>query len=67
MTTPPHLRANPVLGSALDLRRSQIRTYERVMREHGDAGAVPRRAVPAPGDGGGPRACIESHFAALRL
>jgi cytochrome P450 len=34
--SPPHPRANPVLGSALDLRRSQIRTYERVMREVGD-------------------------------
>jgi cytochrome P450 len=35
-----------VLGSALDLRRSQIRTYERVMREHGD---VVRLAVGPPG------------------
>jgi cytochrome P450 len=43
---PPHPRANPVLGSALDLRRSQIRTYERVMREHGD---VVRLAVGPPG------------------
>ena len=48
MTTaaPPHPRANPVLGSALDLRRSQIRTYERVMREHGD---IVRLAVGPPG------------------
>jgi hypothetical protein len=36
MAAPPHPRANPVLGSALDLRQSQIRTYERAMREHGD-------------------------------
>ena len=33
---PPRPRAHPLLGSALDLRRSQIRTYERVMREQGD-------------------------------
>jgi cytochrome P450 len=46
MAAPPHPRANPVLGSALDLRRSQIRTYERVMREHGD---VVRLAVGPPG------------------
>jgi cytochrome P450 len=43
---PPRPRANPVLGSALDLRRSQIRTYERVMREHGD---VVRLVVGPPG------------------
>lgn len=43
---PPCPRANPLLGSALDLRRSQIRTYERVMREHGD---VVRLAVGPPG------------------
>jgi cytochrome P450 len=43
---PPHPRANPVLGSALDLRRSQIRTYERVMRELGD---VVRLVVGPPG------------------
>ena len=43
---PPHPRANPVLGSAPDLRRSQIRTYERAMREHGD---VVRLAVGPPG------------------
>jgi cytochrome P450 len=38
MTTvaPPRPRANPVLGSALDLRRSRIRTYKRAMLEHGD-------------------------------
>jgi cytochrome P450 len=43
---PPRPRANPVLGSALDLRRSQIRTYERVMREQGD---VARLVVGPPG------------------
>jgi cytochrome P450 len=43
---PPRPRANPVLGSALDLRRSRIRTYERVMREHGD---VVRLVVGPPG------------------
>jgi hypothetical protein len=32
---PPRPRAHPVLGSALDLRRSQIRTYQRAMRERG--------------------------------
>ncbi len=42
----PRPRANPVLGSALDLRRSQIRTYERVMREQGD---VVRLVVGPPG------------------
>ena len=46
MTAPPRARANPVLGSALDLRRSQIRAYERVMREYGD---VVRLAVGPPG------------------
>ena len=46
MAAPPHPRGNPVLGSALDLRRSQIRTYERVMREYGD---VVRLAVGPPG------------------
>jgi hypothetical protein len=35
-----------MLGSALDLRRSQIRRYERVMREHGD---VVRVVVGPPG------------------
>jgi cytochrome P450 len=43
---PPRPRANPVRGSALDLRRSRIRTYERAMREHGD---VVRLAVGPPG------------------
>lgn len=43
---PPRPRDNPVLGSALELRRSQIRTYERVMREHGD---VVRLIVGPPG------------------
>ena len=33
---PPRPRAHLVLGSALDLRRSQAETYARVMREHGD-------------------------------
>jgi cytochrome P450 len=46
MAAPPLPRANPVLGSALDLRRSQIRTYERVMREDGD---VVRLVVGPPG------------------
>jgi cytochrome P450 len=48
MTTsaPPRPRANPVLGSAIDLRRSQIRTYERVMREYGD---VVKLVVGPPG------------------
>ncbi len=43
---PPRPRANPVLGWALELRRSQIRTYERVMREQGD---VVRLVVGPPG------------------
>jgi cytochrome P450 len=34
---PPRPRANPFLGSAIELRRSQIEVYERAMREHGDA------------------------------
>ena len=46
MTAPPQPQANPVLGSALDLRRSQIRTYERVMHEYGD---VVRLVVGPPG------------------
>ena len=46
MAAPPHPRGNPVLGWALDLRSSQIRTYERVMREYGD---VVRLAVGPPG------------------
>lgn len=43
---PPRPRANPVLGSAPDLRRSQTETYLRVMREQGD---VVRLAVGPPG------------------
>jgi cytochrome P450 len=43
---PPRPRANPVLGSAPDLRRSQTETYVRVMREQGD---VARLAVGPPG------------------
>jgi hypothetical protein len=43
---PPRPRANPLLGSALELRRSQIATYEHVMREHGD---VVRLVVGPPG------------------
>ena len=46
MAAPPHPRAGPLLGSAPDLRRSQIRTYERVMREYGD---VVRLVVGPPG------------------
>jgi cytochrome P450 len=46
MAAPPHPRASPLLGSAPDLRKSQIRTYERVMREHGD---VVRLSVGPPG------------------
>ncbi|HYN52780.1 MAG TPA: cytochrome P450, partial [Thermoleophilaceae bacterium] len=43
---PPRPSAHPVLGWALELRRSQIRTYERVMREQGD---VVRLVVGPPG------------------
>ena len=43
---PPRPRAHPVLGSTLDLRRSQVTTYERMMREHGD---VVRLAIGPPG------------------
>jgi cytochrome P450 len=43
---PPSARANPLLGSALDLRKSRIQTYERVMREYGD---VVRLVVGPPG------------------
>jgi cytochrome P450 len=43
---PPRPRANRVLGSTLELRRSQIETYVRVMREHGD---VVRLAIGPPG------------------
>ena len=46
LAAPPRPRANPVLGSALDLRRSQIRAYERAMREQGD---VVRLVVGPPG------------------
>ena len=46
MSAPPVLPGNRLVGSALDLRRSQIRTYERAMREHGD---VVRIAVGPPG------------------
>jgi cytochrome P450 len=46
MAAPPRPRGNPVLGSALDLRKSQIRTYERVMRTYGD---VVRLVVGPPG------------------
>ena len=42
---PPRPRAHLVLGSALDLHRSQAETYARVMREHGD---VVRLAARAP-------------------
>jgi cytochrome P450 len=45
-SAPPRPRANPVLGSALELRRDQVRTYERAMREGGD---VVRLAVGPPG------------------
>jgi cytochrome P450 len=43
---PPSPPANPLLGSAIDLRRSRIQTYERVMREQGD---VVRLVVGPPG------------------
>jgi hypothetical protein len=43
---PPRPRANPLFGSAHDLRRSRIHTYEQVMRECGD---VVRLAVGPPG------------------
>ena len=33
---PPHPRAHPLLGWAPQLRRSQVETYVRMMREHGD-------------------------------
>ena len=46
MAAPPQPRANRLLGSALDLRRSQIRTYVRAMRAHGD---VVRLVVGPPG------------------
>jgi cytochrome P450 len=43
---PPTPRAHPILGSAIDVRRSQIDTYERAMHEHGD---VVRLALGPPG------------------
>jgi cytochrome P450 len=43
---PPQPRGNRMLGSALELRRSQIGTYERVMREHGD---VVKLTIGPPG------------------
>jgi len=46
VTAPPLLPGSRLVGSALDLRRSQIRTYERAMREYGD---VVRIAVGPPG------------------
>jgi cytochrome P450 len=46
VTAPPRPRAHPVLGSTLDLRRSQVTTYELMMRQHGD---VVRLAVGPPG------------------
>jgi cytochrome P450 len=43
---PPRPRAHPLLGSTLDLRRNQIGTYERAMRESGD---VVRLTIGLPG------------------
>jgi cytochrome P450 len=43
---PPRPRESRLLGSTLELRKSQIETYERVMREHGD---VVRLALGPPG------------------
>lgn len=45
-SAPPRPRANPVLGSTLELRRDQLHTYERAMRDLGD---VVRLAVGPPG------------------
>lgn len=45
-TAPPRMPGHPVLGSALDLQRSQVTTYERAMREHGD---VVRMVIGPPG------------------
>jgi cytochrome P450 len=45
-SAPPRPRAHPVLGSALELRRDQARTYERAMLEGGD---VVRLPVGPPG------------------
>jgi hypothetical protein len=42
----PRPRANRLLGFALELRRNQLRTYERAMREDGD---VVRLVVGPPG------------------
>jgi cytochrome P450 len=46
LEAPPRPRGNPVLGSTLELRKSQIGTYERAMREHGD---VVRLDIGPPG------------------
>jgi cytochrome P450 len=43
---PPGPRGNRLVGSAIEIRRSQIQTYERAMREHGD---VVRFVVGPPG------------------
>ena len=43
---PARARANPLVGSAPELRRSQVLTYARAMREYGD---VVRLAVGPPG------------------
>jgi cytochrome P450 len=45
-SVPPGPRGNRLVGSAIALRRSQIHTYERAMREHGD---VVRFVVGPPG------------------
>jgi cytochrome P450 len=42
----PRPRANRLLGFAVELRRNQLRTYERAMREYGD---VVRLVVGPPG------------------
>jgi cytochrome P450 len=41
LPSPPRRRASPFLGSALELRRSQIETYERAMHEQGDVVCLP--------------------------
>jgi len=38
---PPRPRAHPLLGSAVELRRSQVETYVSAMREHGDVVCLP--------------------------
>ncbi|MGO9972599.1 MAG: cytochrome P450, partial [Solirubrobacteraceae bacterium] len=43
---PPRARANPLVGAAPELRRSQVLTYARAMREYGD---VVRLVVGPPG------------------